>query len=96
MNSILEPAVHGRGRRSHLQALEFANTSKIVGELFDFARTIRVKSTAEQGFFFPVFADFCYKSFQEFLEIQRRLDFKYYIIGNEFGGDCAFGAIVPF
>ena len=39
--------MHGRGRRSHLQALEFANTSKIVGELFDFARTIRVKSTAE-------------------------------------------------
>ena len=39
--------MHGRGRRSHLQALEFANTSKIVGELFDFARTIRDKSATE-------------------------------------------------
>ena len=46
--------------------------------------------------FSPIFTDFCYKSFQEFLEIQSCLDFKYYVIGNEFGGDCAFGAIAPF
>ena len=38
--------MHRRGAEVYLQALEFVNTTKIGGELFDFASTIHDKSAA--------------------------------------------------